>query len=476
MDEFLGASGEYPQPVLQQDRRRGLRPTTAPSTGVSSSCARGEFSAMVAKTSSIATAAIVAPVKIWSAGAGGSRLLAPARPRSLALAASRAMPAMQKCRAPRAFAQVIVQSSGDRLDTFWRWATEAYVNFRPEGGDRPGLLAARTEEIDAGRGVVCTATIKDDFRQHRCRIPSSFWREHTCGGVFGAWRLGFRRCGRRPICRRGPRRPLPGNGRHGLSQRARWRRGECSDGSVDVHRRLGKPSKTRRPNRGPAPAARERGRRPPADSRSLARACRAGRGGNPRTGRAAHHRAACRAMAVGCNARSSGGVGIDAWTNDSAPASKDTPAYYFQQFVAGQSCAAIYLAAAEQTRFVARPNRCCCLRTTRPGEFCYAGSLGPLLSESRRDATLASIGEVLAREFDLRGRLASITSTMASIYGRSRSILAIRRRSRFSSAPGRFRPWGGTSGRVEQGACRTSRCRIRASGTRNGSSTPNTTS
>ena len=39
----------------------------------------------------------------------------------------------------------------------------------------------------------------------------------------------------------------------------------------------------------------------------------------------------------------------------------------------------------------------------RPGDFRYAGSLGPLPPQARRDARLAKIGEVLAREFDLRG-------------------------------------------------------------------------
>jgi predicted ATP-grasp superfamily ATP-dependent carboligase len=100
--------------------------------------------------------------------------------------------------------------------------------------------------------------------------------------------------------------------------------------------------------------------------------------------------------------RGSGGAGIELWTGASRPHSADKD-FYFQQCITGQPCAAIYLAAG---------GRACLLGATEqillPGKdgspgFRYAGSIGPLPDDVRRDTTLAGIGEVLAREFDLQG-------------------------------------------------------------------------
>ena len=253
------------------------------------------------------------------------------------------------------------------------------------------------------RGLVCAAWIKDDFRQHRCRIPSSFWCEHTGGGVFGV-AAGFS-----PVCADqfadadlAVRCPVTAvtaypEGLESVAANAptgAW----MYTGGLENHPRLVDRIAARRPLLGNAGDVLRRVRDPLLVHAVLGAAgihapdVRASSRGLPRDG-----------SWLRKPRRSSGGVGIDAWTNDSAPSPKDTPAYFFQRFVAGRSCAAIYLAGREQTRFVGATEQILLPQDDRPGEFRYAGSLGPLLSESRRDATLASIGEVLAREFDLRG-------------------------------------------------------------------------
>ena len=100
--------------------------------------------------------------------------------------------------------------------------------------------------------------------------------------------------------------------------------------------------------------------------------------------------------------RGSGGAGIEFWTGASRPHSDDKD-FYFQQYVDGRPCAAIYLAAGGHARLVGATEQILLRDKNGSPGFRYAGSVGPLPHDVRRDGTLARIGDVLAGEFDLRG-------------------------------------------------------------------------
>ncbi len=149
----------------------------------------------------------------------------------------------------------------------------------------------------------------------------------------------------------------------------------------------------------------------------------------------AHHRAACRAMAVGCESCAAQAA---AWGSTLGRTTRHLRRRILRPITFNNSSPDDHA-----PRFIwpplsrrdssALPNRFCCPRTSDRVNFATPDHWG--LYSANHDAMPR--WRALARSWPASSTcavyLASITSTMASIYGRSRSILAIRRRSRFST-------------------------------------------
>lgn len=101
--------------------------------------------------------------------------------------------------------------------------------------------------------------------------------------------------------------------------------------------------------------------------------------------------------------RSSGGGGIGFWTSAAIEPRPQDDGHYFQQYIEGRACAAIYLAAARHARLVGTTEQILLANDDGSPGFRYAGSIGPLPADARRDQALAHLGQVLAEEFRLRG-------------------------------------------------------------------------
>jgi predicted ATP-grasp superfamily ATP-dependent carboligase len=99
--------------------------------------------------------------------------------------------------------------------------------------------------------------------------------------------------------------------------------------------------------------------------------------------------------------RSSGGLGVSIWDAGAEKAADD---HYFQRFVSGDSCAAIYVSSPDgQTRFLGATEQ---LLRPAPGSvrpFRYVGSVGPLRLDDRAAQTLVKIGQALTSGLGLVG-------------------------------------------------------------------------
>jgi len=100
--------------------------------------------------------------------------------------------------------------------------------------------------------------------------------------------------------------------------------------------------------------------------------------------------------------RSSGGRGITPWTEE-VSCEQTVKERYFQRFVAGRACAAIFLAGVGRVELLGATEQLLVRRHRDTGAFTYAGSCGPLVLDDRPRRTLTAIGEVLAERFGLVG-------------------------------------------------------------------------
>ena len=98
---------------------------------------------------------------------------------------------------------------------------------------------------------------------------------------------------------------------------------------------------------------------------------------------------------------SSSGAGIDFWQANSCGG--EDRGYYFQRHVEGLPCAAIYVADAQTSRLLGVTQQLIGTDWTGAAPFHYSGSLGPLPLAPATRAELERLGEVLRREFGLRG-------------------------------------------------------------------------
>ena len=128
----------------------------------------------------------------------------------------------------------------------------------------------------------------------------------------------------------------------------------------------------------------------------------------------------CRSSAVGLptdgswlfkGRRSSGGGLVAAWRGEQTVRAQ--PGWYFQKRIAGESQAAVFVAAAAEARLVGVTEQL--LASASPGQdplpggegeldaFRYCGSLGPLHLTDSQYERFEQIGNILAREFNLAG-------------------------------------------------------------------------
>ncbi len=110
--------------------------------------------------------------------------------------------------------------------------------------------------------------------------------------------------------------------------------------------------------------------------------------------------------------RGSAGFQIKKWSCSrppkaySHPTSKREPTggrFYFQQFIEGTSCSALFVAAAGQAALLGTTKQLVGPDWLAAGEFQYAGSIGPLRLENSAVAKLRAMGDCLAEQFDLSG-------------------------------------------------------------------------
>jgi predicted ATP-grasp superfamily ATP-dependent carboligase len=97
--------------------------------------------------------------------------------------------------------------------------------------------------------------------------------------------------------------------------------------------------------------------------------------------------------------RSGGGLGIARAVAGAMPAR----GHYLQEYIDGEPCAAVYVAAAERADLLGVTRQWVGDPDLHAPPFSYCGSVGPLAPAPPQAAQWRAIGECLAREFGLRG-------------------------------------------------------------------------
>lgn len=100
--------------------------------------------------------------------------------------------------------------------------------------------------------------------------------------------------------------------------------------------------------------------------------------------------------------RSAGGAQVAVWDQQS-PHDSDAAGHYFQRFVDGLACSAVYVAAGGRAALVGVTRQLIGAAWTGARGFRYCGSIGPLTLPAVASAELVRIGDVLASEFELVG-------------------------------------------------------------------------
>jgi predicted ATP-grasp superfamily ATP-dependent carboligase len=100
--------------------------------------------------------------------------------------------------------------------------------------------------------------------------------------------------------------------------------------------------------------------------------------------------------------RSAGGTRIGYWTASRPPGPPPRGCYY-QQYVEGMPCSAVYLAAGDRAALVGVTRQLIGQAWAQAGGFRYCGSVGPVRLPNEAMASLEEIGQVLARDFHLVG-------------------------------------------------------------------------
>lgn len=98
--------------------------------------------------------------------------------------------------------------------------------------------------------------------------------------------------------------------------------------------------------------------------------------------------------------RSSAGTGIAPWSGEPGAVGSD---YYFQRFLRGRSCSAVYVGAGGKSRLVGISEQLIGQRWTGAENFRYCGTIGPLSLAEELLGQFRRLGHVLAGEFGLNG-------------------------------------------------------------------------
>lgn len=99
--------------------------------------------------------------------------------------------------------------------------------------------------------------------------------------------------------------------------------------------------------------------------------------------------------------KGAGGTGI--YFVDSRKANRPNPKYYFQEFVEGIPCSAVYVAYENDARLLGVTRQLVGEAWLRAASFHYCGSVGPLSVDATIQKDLEKIGNVLNRHCHLRG-------------------------------------------------------------------------
>ncbi len=99
--------------------------------------------------------------------------------------------------------------------------------------------------------------------------------------------------------------------------------------------------------------------------------------------------------------RSAGGLSIRPW--DGVSHRETVTTHYFQRFVAGAACSAVFIAAAGRAVLLGATRQLIGETWAGAGGFQYAGSIGPLGLSVPLELELRRLGETLSAEFPLRG-------------------------------------------------------------------------
>ncbi len=101
--------------------------------------------------------------------------------------------------------------------------------------------------------------------------------------------------------------------------------------------------------------------------------------------------------------RSSGGAQVSRFDQLAPIGGHREADNYFQQFVEGTACSAVYVAASRKAALLGVTRQLIGARWTGADGFCYCGSVGPLLLSGDMAENFVRIGNVLAHEFELTG-------------------------------------------------------------------------
>jgi len=100
--------------------------------------------------------------------------------------------------------------------------------------------------------------------------------------------------------------------------------------------------------------------------------------------------------------RSSGGAQVEVWDQHSHAPSREAD-YYFQQFISGEPCSAVYVAAGGRAVLLGVTRQLVGESWTGAGGLRYCGSIGPLELSNSVELQFTRIGTLLAEKFDLVG-------------------------------------------------------------------------
>jgi predicted ATP-grasp superfamily ATP-dependent carboligase len=99
---------------------------------------------------------------------------------------------------------------------------------------------------------------------------------------------------------------------------------------------------------------------------------------------------------------SAGGSGIRVWQGSASAPVPSRPVYW-QEFISGDSCAALYVSDGQTTRLLGVTRQLVGEAWLHAAPFHYCGSVGPLSLNSAQQQAFADIGQALGRGFALRG-------------------------------------------------------------------------